>query len=288
MNKFKGFLSLLLAGFIFGSFGIWIRILNQELTTYQQIFFRGTVGFIFALLLAYFLKNKFSLNKVNKIILFIYFLSFPLATIFFVTSILNEKIAVTTFSFYASGIIGSLCIGMIFFREKLTRIKLFSLILVIAGVILLSYPLSIKTVSFGFLMGLLGGLFDAASNALRKFLTGKIDRFVLVAIQLSGIMIVAFGFLIFNRQPIFSPMSGIAIIVGVLFGGLLVSITFLTLIGFQNYDLNLGMIVLSSELIFAPIFAALAFHEYPSAMEIGGGLLIVASIVVSNLSFEKK
>jgi drug/metabolite transporter (DMT)-like permease len=61
------------------------------------------------------------------------------------------------------------------------------------------------------------------------------------------------------------------------------SVSFLTLIGFQNFDLNLGTIIISSELIFAPIFAALAFHEYPSANEIFGGLFIALSIILSNL-----
>lgn len=288
MKKLKGFFSLLLTGFIFGSFGIWIRILNRELTTYQQIFFRGFVGFLFASLLALIYKQKIKLNGVNKIVLFAYIFCFPLAIILFVISILNTKVAVTTFSFYATGIIGSFFIGTFFFKEKLTKAKIISLGFVILGVILLSYPLSLQAMSFGLLIGLIGGLFDATSNALRKFVAGKIDRFVLVAIQMGGVMVVSLIFLMLNKQSIVVPLSFIGILVGIIFGGLLASISFLTLIGFQSYDLNLGMIVLSSELVFAPVFAVLAFREYPSATEIGGGLLIAASIVISNLTFKKK
>jgi len=156
MKKYKGFGSLLLAGFLFGTFGIWIRILNREMTTYQQIFFRGVVGFIFALILVVVLKQKIKFNGVNKKILLAYAICFPLAIIFFVLSLLNTKIAVTTFSFYATGIIGSLIIGIIFFKEKLTKIKVISLGLVVIGIFFLSYPLSLSTFSFGLVMGLIG------------------------------------------------------------------------------------------------------------------------------------
>lgn len=287
MKKYKGFFSLLLAGFIFGTFGIWIRILNRELSPFQQILFRSFIGFCFASFFVFLLKQKWRLNRVNKKILFFYAVGFPVAIICFVLSALNTKIAVTTFSFYASGIIGSFLIGVFSFKEKITRIKIVSFVLVIIGILFLSYPLSLYSLSFGLVIGLIGGFIDSVNNALRKFLSGKIDRFVLVAIQMLGGIIVASFLILINRQAIFIPIPTVTITTGIVFGFLLMSVSFLTLVGFQKYDLNLGMIVLSSELVFAPIFAVVAFQEFPSIMEIIGGIFIAGAIVVSNLSLGK-
>jgi drug/metabolite transporter (DMT)-like permease len=288
MRKYKGFISLLLAGFIFGTFGIWIRILNLQMTTYQQIFFRGVVGFTFASFLVFIFKQKIKLNGVNKKILLAYAFCFPLAIIFFVLSLLNTKISVTIFSFYATGIIGSLFIGSFFFKEKFTWVKVGCLGLVVVGIFFLSYPLSLSTFSFGLMMGLIGGFLDAISNSLRKFVSGKIDRFVLVAMQMGGVIVVSLVLLFINRNAVIVPMTFETIFVGIVFGGLLMFVSLLTLIGFQNYDLNLGTIVLSSELIFAPVFAVLVFQEIPSVLEIVGGLFVASAIVVSNVNFRKK
>lgn len=103
---------------------------------------------------------------------------------------------------------------------------------------------------------------------------------------MGGVIFISLVLLFVSHQSlILAEMTLNSVFVGIIFGGFLMSISFLTLIGFKNYDLNLGTIVLSSELVFAPVFAIIFFKEFPSEIEIMGGVFIASAILVSNLHF---
>lgn len=287
MSKPKGFLALLLSGIIFGSFGIWIRLLNQELTAYQQIFLRNLIGFLLAATIVIILKQKWSLRGVKPIYVFLYATLFPIAIIFFVFAMLNTRISTAIFAFYASSLLSSLIIGRIFFNDKMSGPKVFSLVLAFLGLGILSYPFSLSTFNWGFVFGVIAGFFDTATNGFRRLLSGKIDRFVLVATQMLGGVIISIILINLVKQSVLVPISSFTLVIATIFGLLLMSVSFLTLVGFKNFDLNLGTIVISSELVFATIFAALIFKEYPTAKDLIGGLFIAAGIIVSNLKLLK-
>jgi drug/metabolite transporter (DMT)-like permease len=136
-KKLAGFSSLLAAGITFGSFGIWIRLLSQELTIYQQIVFRNAIAMIFAIGIIVIIGKGFSADfrKVKKSNLFLYGLTVPLAVIFYNIAILNIKIAVTTFAFFIGSILFSWIFSVVFFKEKITTLKVLSLISVVIGLI---------------------------------------------------------------------------------------------------------------------------------------------------------
>jgi drug/metabolite transporter (DMT)-like permease len=288
MNKTKGFISLLLAGLIFGSFGVFVRILSRELSTFQQIAARDIVASILAVAVAIFLKQKWSLNGVKKRYVLLFTLFFQLDVIFYVLAFLRTKMTVAIFSFYAGTLIFSLVFGIIFFREKISRIKLISLILTFIGLGFFSYPFNLSAFNLGFIFAVAGGAFDAATNASRKFLSGRIDKFVLVSFQmLSGIFVMAL-IMIFAKQSFTPHISLISMFVVLIFGLLLMLVHFLCTVGFQNFDLNLGTIVMSSEMIFTVIFGMIVFAEFPTILEIIGGIFISLSIVISNLKLTRR
>jgi drug/metabolite transporter (DMT)-like permease len=288
MNRTKGFFSLLLAGLIFGSFGVWVRVLNRELTTYQQIAARDIVASILAIAIAFFLKQKWSLNGVKKRYVLLFTLFFQLDVIFYVLAFLRTKMTVAIFSFYAGTIIFSLMFGIMFFREKINKTKLTSLILTFIGLGFFCYPFSPSAFNLGFIFAVAGGAFDAATNASRKFLSGKIDKFILVSFQmLSGVLAMAF-IILFTKQSFTPHISLISVFIILLFGLLLMLVHFLCTVGFQNFDLNLGTIVMSSEMIFTVIFGMIAFAEFPTLLEVIGGIFISLSIVISNLKLTRR
>jgi drug/metabolite transporter (DMT)-like permease len=286
--KFKGFIALLLAAIIFASFGIFIRILNQDLGSYQQIIFRNLFGFIISFLPIILLRQSFkSLNKIPKYHLIPYAIAFPLSVVFFTLSILNTKISTTLFSFYTGNLITSLMLGKILFKEKFTKIKAIAFTIVLMGVFIYTYPLTLASFNVGFLLGLIAGLFDTITNVFRKHIAGKADRFVLVNIQmLGGILVASVAALLFNQFHI-PEISNTSWAIGAIFGIGLIGISYLTLVGFQNFDLNLGTIILSSEVFFAILFAFMFFNEEPKTTELIGATLVFLATGVVNLDLNK-
>jgi drug/metabolite transporter (DMT)-like permease len=59
----------------------------------------------------------------------------------------------------------------------------------------------------------------------------------------------------------------------------------LPIFGFQHFDLNLGAIVLSSELFFTILFGLFIFGEVSATSEVIGGICIVLAITLLNAHY---
>jgi len=287
MNKTKGFFALVSAGFIFGLFGVFVRLLNSELTNYQQIFFRSVVGFILALGIIILFKRKISFKKISLINLLLFAISLPLTIVFYTLSILKTKIILAVATLFLGSILFSLISGILFFKEKLTLKKCLAIISSIVALYYFTTPFSLTTINIGLVFGILSGFMDALSNSFKKHLGGRVDRFLLISIQMMGTIIVSF-ILMFYTKTIFIPQISLFIFgIGLIFGFFLMLNNYLMLVGFHNFDLNLGTIILSSELVFASFFGYLFYHEIMTFNEYIGSSLIIFSIIISNLNFKK-
>lgn len=76
-------------------------------------------------------------------------------------------------------------------------------------------------------------------------------------------------------------MDGIAI--AFIYGLLFLIISYLLLIGFQKTDINIGSMLVSTELFFGPLFAYIIFRETLSVSEILGSLFVVVAVINLNL-----
>lgn len=287
MKNTLGFIALFGSAVGFGSFGIWIRTLNQEMSIYQQIVLRNGFAFIVAIIIVLLSKQLINIkwDKVKKFNLLFYTLLIPLSVIAYNVSIINTKIALATFAFYMGSILTGWIAGLLFYKEKLNLERWLSLIMALIGLFLFAYPFSKSSISLGFVAGVIGGVLDGSANYFRKELAGKINKLVLVLLTTLGGVIVS-GLMIgyFHQSANYlATMSPTAWIVGGFFGSLLVILNYLLLVGFQNFDLSLGSIVLSLELLFALIFGIVFFKEYPSGREMLGGLFILMANIIPNI-----
>lgn len=287
MNKTKGFLSLLSAGFLFGFFGILVRLLSGELTNYQQILFRSVIGFILAVLIIIILKRKISFKSISLINLLSFAISLPLSIIFYTLAVLKTKIMLAVATLYLGSILFSLISGIIFFKEKITIKKILAIMTSILALYYFTIPFSLTNINIGLVFGVLSGFADALSNSFKKHLGGKADRFLLIAIQMTGTIIVSLILMLYTKTLTFPQISPFILMIGLVFGfGLLLN-NYLMLVGFGNFDLNLGTIVMSSELLFASIFGYLIYKEIPTTNELIGGGLIALSVIIAHLNFKK-
>jgi drug/metabolite transporter (DMT)-like permease len=286
VNKLKGFFSLLLGAIIFGSFGIWIRFMSQDFAVYQQIAAKNILAFCFAVMLSLALKQKFPKKFTHKKYIFSYVISFIVSVVAFTFSILETKIGTAIFALYAGSLLSSILGGHFLFQERLDQIKILSLLLVVIGLCTYVYPISPHSLNLGFILGIVSGIADTVTHISRRHLKEKIDRFVLFSIQMFCGSCVALVLMAVSGQlylPHISFASGIG---SLLMGILTVTVAYFVLIGFQNFDLNLGTVVLSGELFFGSLFAFLIFGEAPSLPEFVGSCFIMAAIVVMNCNLE--
>ena len=281
MNKKYGFLALFSSAFIYAFFGIFIRLSSQSFGPFAQSFLRGLVSVLFILGWMIVTRKKIKVDKkIDKRKLFIYSILPPFSIISTVISINLVKAANTLFYIYAGVLISSLFFGWIWYHEKITKMKIMVLIISLVGIFLMAYPLE-GTSLLGVIFGFIPGVLDSLDNAMAKYL-GKFDKATMLIFQnISKVVVGGLLFLLF-QESISASVSMPSILAVIALGVGMVLIGGLYLYGFQNFDLNLGNIVTSVELVILLFLNAIFLKEFPNTTEIIGGFLVLLSIVIIN------
>ncbi len=283
LDQAKGLAALLTTGMAFGFFGVLVRWLDESVPTWHQIGLRHAVGLAIVLLLLVWRQPALSQLRLAPKLLTAYAFAFPLSVACFTYAVILTKISVAVFALYAGSLLTAQTLGLVFFAEIWSRQRAFVLGLILIGLFAVTGPSgNLDWLNRGLVLGVASGILDGIANGLRKQLGGRVDRQILVTLQMAGGLIMA-GVAIVVTQQSFPP-SGLSpntwALIG-LFGALVVLIAYLPLVGFRHLELSVGTVVLASELLFAPAFAAWAFSEYPDRYEWFGGALILTAILAS-------
>jgi len=286
MNKKLGFIALFSSAFIYAFIGIFIRFASLSFGTFSQVILRGLTGFLFLIAFHIILKRKFYISpKIDKKRLILYLSTTAFSIACATISINMIKASNTIFYIYAGILTSSLLYGVILYKEKVTYIKITCLTLSMMGIFFLAYPLQRVTV-LGAIFGLIPGVLDSTENAMIKYL-GKFEKVSLMTLKnlCTSVLGIIMFFLFSEVLPTkILPISVISVL-GLGIG--MVGVVSLYFFGFKNFDLNLGNIVTSAELIIMLFLNALFLHEFPSANEvIGGSFILISLIIVSFHAFK--
>ena len=254
---------------------------GKELGAPTMAFFRVFLAAIFLLPLFYFSKKiklaNFKKEKakliffglIHGIILLSYFVSLNFLTIASASLLISSlSIWVVVFSY-------------LILKEKIHKITLVSLIISIAGLILVLSPQSffIFESLVGSALGLLGGILAGLVYVLSKTFKSY-DKISLTFWQ----NLIAAPFLVlllFFGKPIFN-LNGIIILI--LLGFVGASSFIFMYKGFGNVSGQKGGVLTLLYIVFAIILALIFFKEVPTLNEIFGGLLIILGSYLSTKS----
>jgi drug/metabolite transporter (DMT)-like permease len=170
----------------------------------------------------------------------------------------------------------------------LTKRKIVSLGLLFIGLVVFVHPFTASTLSVGVLLGIASGILEGSAHAFRKYLK-NVQREVIVFFQsISGVVVGAIMFFLVSDSVFMKEFSWRGIAVALLFGGLLVAIGYLLAYGFGHYDVNIGTVILATELFFALIINYFVLRESPTVSELVGGTIIFAGAILNNITFKRQ
>lgn len=281
----KGFLSLLFAGFIYGLFGIFTRQLAVMFGDAAQVIARQLIITLLALGILVWQRETITMPHGKRKLLAIFGIISFLNAFTFTTSANLIKVSNTVFFVNSGSLVGSLLIGTLFFKEKLTAFKLTVLGLCLVGILVFTYPIQLDASLLGIVLGLGAGITDAVSNSIKKYLK-EIPRTLLLLNQYAIAVVFGLSALPFIQEVHIREIDLASLAALLLFGLALLLVGNATIYGFQNFDLNLGSVVLASELVFSLIISASLLHEYPTINEVVGGIIIFAAIILINIKID--
>ncbi len=285
MNQLSlGFLSLFAAAFLYGSQNIATRIAGAEVAPFLSTSIRALVV---VLLVIWFVPWKRVIRGDIQ-----WFLARSSANILSTTGLFFAiaKIPVGTalFSFYAGMILATTMVGYVWYKERMTRVKIVSLVLTALGLLSMyftnqgfSFDVNIFISAFG---GMCAGLWSIFSRPISK--SYPLTQLVVLDNGLAAIL--AIGVSLALRES----WNGIS------FGVPLVSLSYLGLTqaftgqlvayGFRYVDGQIGSIILLNDTIIGIVLMMIFFKEIPTMPVLVGGICIFLASILPAVAEHKK
>ncbi|MCA9308233.1 DMT family transporter [candidate division WWE3 bacterium] len=279
----KGYSLILLAAVGFGSYGVWARYIGGDFGVYYHAWIRSVMVLLIILPVGYFTKQFKRVDAVDlKWLLVPVFCGiFTQAPIYYAFN--NMDIGTATLLFFAMFLITSYVIGSALFGEKLTHIKVFSLIVGLLGLVLV---FGISLGKFSLLAIMLASLTGIASGGevvfskktSSKYSSLQINLYVWLGILITHLptsLLVGETQLVPQFNFIWFSMLAYSV-VGLLSFWLVIE-------GFKTVDASIGSLIGLMEVVFGVLFGVVLFGESLTSTFLLGGLLILVAGMLPDL-----
>jgi drug/metabolite transporter (DMT)-like permease len=287
-NKMIGNLSLLTIGFLFGLSAVIAKYLSEFMSAYQVVGWRCLIAFLFLLPLLMLFRQGLVLKKENSTQIFWFVTSFAISVILFTLAIFYASVSVAVFSFYAATLVFSFIVGYLSFGEKVNTYKWIAIALVTLAMMLLTRPFEGFVLELGLLFGIGAGFLQAVTSKYQKILGESSDKISLLFVQTLGGAIAGFGGVVLLGQSFVPNLDVFGTLVLAAFGFFFLLISYLFLVGFKYANLNTGSVLVSTELLFAPLMAFILLSEELDAYIFSGGVLMILAVLFVYLSDSKE
>jgi len=284
-KKAFGLFSLVSAAALYGSYGIFSRLIGESFGAFAQNWIRSALILCASIVLIIVLKVKFKPFQRKDVkwiaiwilfgstgyLTFIAFNNLPLGTVYFLT--------------YATMIMSSYMAGKFLYKEKLTLVKAISFLLALFGLYLI-YSFSIPQHRAAFaLIALLSGSITGLWNVLSKKFSERYSEIQLIATD--GVFSTCIGFVVWffvrDAIPPITTATAIPWIWVCVFAIAGLGTTALMIFGFKNIEAQIGSIILPVEIVFAIIFGYFLFGETLTVTALVGGLLIGSAAILPSV-----
>jgi drug/metabolite transporter (DMT)-like permease len=281
-NRAVGVLSLLGVGALFGISGVAAKYLSGYMGAYATVAYRFGFALLGALTVVVVSRKKISFGGAKWWHLAGFSVLFPLSVVLFVLSVFHASVAVAVFSFYSGTLLSSFVLGRIIFKERVGMRKGVALLIAITGLVILTWPLGHGAIGVGAVLGLVSGLVQGVASSLQKTLAVGPDRISLLVLQTGAgaVLAVICALIAGNSLVPTMPTGPWAVTAG--YGLAMLAIAYLFLVGFANTNLNTGSILISTELLFGPLFAWVMLSESLGTKVLVAGACVAGAAVLAN------
>lgn len=293
MKKIAPFL-VLSAGILWGTIGLFVRVLNKEnLASMDIVMLRAIVTSLLLFLYLLFYNRKLLIVRRKDIWCF---LGTGLCSVVFFNYCYFRTITLTSLSVAAVLLYTAPAIVMlmsaILFREKITAQKLVALAatflgcMFVTGIIGTTDRLNMKGIIVGLGAGLGYALYSVFGRyALERGYHSLTISFYTFLFAMAGTM----PFSDFNRVIAIGTGSVRMFFFCLIFGLFSTVIPYIVYTrGLQEMENSKASIIASIEPVTATVLGVLVYHEKITMCEIAGIILVIGSIVLSNVHIERK
>lgn len=276
----RGYIMIFIAAVLFGSYGVWSKIIGSDFGIYYQGWVRSAIVLIILLPLVYFTKAYKRVERkdwkwFSVPVIFGVFTQAPLYYAY-----INADIGTSTLIFYSMFVITSYLVGWLLLKEQMSKLKIAAMVLSFIGLAFV-FGFSIERFTvLALLMAALNGIASGGEVATTKKPTQKYSSLMVSIAVWIGILITHLPASLIAGETQWAPvvsevwlaMFGFAV------AGLLAF--WLVVEGFKHVDASIGSLIGLFEIIFGIIYGAILFGEQlTTTVIIGAGIILVAAML---------
>ncbi|NQV89398.1 MAG: DMT family transporter [Parcubacteria group bacterium] len=273
----KGLVLILISALMFGSYGVWSKLIGDSFGDFYQGWTRGLILTVVLLPILLYKKEVVPIKREDRkwLVVFLLFTSMTQAPIFYAFN--HMDIGSATLLFFVTMLLTMYAVGFLFLNERVTRVKTISFVLASLG---LYFVFSFSWATFALLatlMAILNGVASGGEVSFSKKLSGNYTPLYLswlswlTILVVNGIISVAIEEV--QVLPSFDVvwLYQIGYSVASLFG------FWFIIAGLKYVEASIGGLLGLLEIVFSIIFGILIFGEGLSSRVVLGGLLIIAA-----------
>ena len=283
VNK-RGIYLVLLSSLMFGSYGIWSRLMGGFFDPFYQGWTRGLI--ILVILVPYLLWKKQIIPIQRKdwgwFVTFMCFTSLTQAPLYYAFN--HMDIGTATVLFFATMLLTVYVVGFGFLEEKVTKVKVLAFLVACMG-LLVTFSFSLLSFSlFAASMAIVNGIASGTEISSSKKLTGTYSA--LYVTWLSWLMVVFTNFpvsiMLGETQPL--PSLSIEWLYQLGYVGASLVAFWAVIEGFKYVEASIGGLLGLLEVVFSILLGMLFFHEVLTLRVGVGALLVILAAALPHIA----
>ena len=280
----KGIVLIFLSAVMFGSYGVWSRLIGESFGDFYQGWTRGLITVVILLPFLLYKKEIISIKREDWgwLFVFLVFTSFTQAPIFYAFT--HMDIGTASLLFFSSVLLTMYLVGFLFLGEKLTKGKAVAFVVAVAG---LFFTFSFSLVLFTILAAgaaILNGIATGGEVSSTKKLSGSYSPLYLtwlswlIIIFTNGLISVAIGETqhAFSFEAVWLWQAGYTLTSIFAF--------WFVVAGLKYIEASIGGLVGLLEVVFSVLFGILIFQEALTARVIVGAALILFAAALPHIA----
>ncbi len=282
-DRVKGSALILLSALMFGSYGVWSKLIGTSFGPFFQGWTRALIILLALLPFLYYKKLLVPIQRADRrwLVVFLVFTSLTQAPLFYAFT--HMDIGTATLLFYVGMLLTMYAIGLFSLGEKFSKIKWISVVLALSG---LYITFSFSLTAFTFLaasMAVLNGIASGGEVGFSKKLTGSYSPVYVTF--LSWLIILPTNLLLSiilkENQVAFTLDSHWLAQIG--YSTVSLIGFWAAIAGFKYAEATVGSLLGLLEIVFSIMLGILIFHEILTGRVIVGAILIICAAALPHL-----
>ncbi len=280
----KGMIALVISATLYGLFGVFSREIGFQVPFFYQQWIRNLFTLVMLVIAIFITKSWKKINSSDYKWFFLQNLCGFISFVGIYLGFIYLDFSTNYFISYATSTIGGYIAGNILFGEKLDRKKVWSLILAIIGVYLTYQAVFSFTILPYLLISAVGGLATAGWFAFSKKISNIYSNLQINVVGSVFMTILSFMISILRSEQWLFPIFNKVWIMIFLFGIFFLLNSFLIIYGFSKVEVQKGSLIMLLDIVAGIFFGYLFYAEKITGIQMIGGLLILASMILPNIN----